>query len=634
MSVHVPSPEFMPPHVPRSSEYKMRKELRYLLFLFGIIFLIGFASASVTCSPSKLVLNKTQNTMPIMCDNTGNNSVTLTSSSSGISLSTGIVPAKSNQTIYVSMHSTTLPGIYYILNSNTLVSSVSVPQTTQSSTSSGCKLVQLPYTSTYLIKQGDVGSGTEIDVVASGCPALTFGKVSSQTGGSFTTIANQGNIINSNNQVTGYSFTVGWNAQGISTGTYTNTYTVSATDNQSNVYSLPVPISFIVSAGVSPITNFSLSDLPTCSLDKNQVALNSSLTLTCTNLINNIQINVPQYDFLQGGLPEITSTQETWKFIPQKTGNYNLSIYYTYQGLQVGSTVNLPFRVTLTGTAQAGTAIKPQFYPSLSQLSSGQTVIIQAVDNKTDSLLPNAKFYLNGQEFNGSTKLEAGVNYTLRISDVEDGYQDYVDNNLSINPKYINITLPNNIIAGKNIVVNVTPSNSTLYIDGVRLGSDNFTAVSGNHTLEAVASGYIDTYKNFTVTSAISVTSSSLWQRGTLFTFTLSKPTSYTINYAKPLSSSFTQIGSGNNNTGSFTPNSPGTYEILDSNGNQIYSNQIQAGQATWYYWAGGVVGVILIILIIIALTKRPKRSSGGYDPSGGYDDEDLGGVEGLDEMQ
>lgn len=395
---------------------------------------------------------------------------------------------------------------------------------------------------------------------------------------------------------------------GLTSNTNYNTFLDVNTGNQTS----KIPITIIVTGSSTPLTN--ITTYPTCSLDNTQYPMNSTGTLTCTNLVPGVTISVRPNSIIEGNVPSITSTQETWTFEPLEIGNTNITVDFYYQGIPVGKAVNFPIRITQGSLPLAGTLIKVEFFPELDQLAPGQNVTIQAVDNNTGNVLQGASYSLNGADHPGNIfSFQAKTNYTLRIT--SNGYNDYVQT-IYLDPKYIdlNILAPNGFYSGKQIYVNSTPENATLYLDDSPVNS-SFTASAGNHTLKATADGYLDTLKDFQISPAVTIVSSSLWQKGKEQTFKLNQVADYMISYAKDATSPFNTLASGTNDTITFTPNDAGVYSI-QADGQQIYSNTIdKAGISSTllYSLAGGILGLAVLITIILVLRKK---KSGGYDSS------------------
>ncbi len=490
--------------------------------------------------------------------------------------------------------------------------------------STGCYLYYSPYQGTYYLKQGIQGQGSEIDIFASsGCSSLTFNsaKATSGTALQFVTTPQQGLIT----QGKEYSLTPTWDTSGVSTGTYNLIYQISAQDNRNPISSLNIPLTITVQQGTTPLTNLTSSDLPTCSLDSSQYSLKSIGTLTCSNINANIIIS-PQPNQFISGEPVSSENPFIWKFTPIKLGITNLTVYFKYKNAPIGKPYTKQIRITSTGTATAGTSIIPKFFPPLNTLNGGQKVVIQAVDNLTNSLLTNAKLYLDGVLFNGTTKLLPERNYTLRISDVIDGYQDYVGK-IALNPKSVIIKIPNNLVSDTPIKIQLNPKDSTLSIDGdqenVTNGTITTTLTEGTHLLVADSNGYVTTKENITVIPSLTLNLTTNWKENVQQIILINRKTNWTILYAKSSSSQYNPISSGVGTRIVFTPQNTGLYEIQANDiviGNfQIKSSGIKKFLSN--YWA--VILILLIIGFVIFLVLR-NRGGGGYIPGGNFSGESL----------
>ncbi len=538
--------------------------------LLLIIFLLTFVSATyISMTPTQVNIHA-GNTQTISVhfvshQNISSQALTISPDSTWFS-STANFPLQADtpisKTIIVTIPQEATPGFHietfsYNGTSQLLVINVTNQQAT------GCYLYYSPYQGTYYLKQGIQGQGSEIDIWASsGCSDLTFNsaKATSGTALQFVRTPEQGLITPGRK----YSLTPTWDTTGVSTGTYNVIYQISAQDNGNQISSLNIPISMTVQQGTTPLTNLTASDLPTCSLDASQYSLKSIGTLTCSNINANIGI-YPQPNIYLSGKPVSSESPFIWKFTPIKLGMTNITVYFKYKNAPIGKPYTKSIRITSTGKATAGTSIVPKFFPPLDTLSGGQKVVIQAVDNLTNSLLTNSKLYLDGVLFNGTTKLQPNKNYTLRISDVMDGYQDYVGK-IYLNPKSIKIKLPTQLIANSPIKIQLTPKDSTLSIDGDNKNITNGTFVGslteGNHQLIANSNGYVTTKENITVIPSFSLNMTTKWEKGVQQVFLLNREANWTILHSKDSSAQYNPISSGVGKRVVFTPQNSGLYEI------------------------------------------------------------------------
>lgn len=597
---------------------------KLLTFLLPLIFMVSFISAtSLMPSTNQITLTNINPSQQITITNNGNSTYSLTTTPSEISLSSLTIPGNvTNFPLTISISSSAPIGNYtrqLIFNDGTTIN-ISIQNNPVLGNPQSCQLYTYPYTSTYQITQGSSGQGNQIKIVANNCPSLTFNDVTPSSGGSFVNIASKGQTGQT------YTFTLGWDTTGVPVGTYTNTYQVSATDSQGNVYTLnnPISVSLVVTQGISPISNFSASNLPSCSLTTTNLQINQTYSLSCTNLNPNIiispQIN-PQY--LIGNGISITSNTYNYNFIPLNPGVTNVTANFLYDNALVG----IPFtqEVTISSNGQApGTGMYMQFSPSIDSFNQSlgpYNTVVQAIDNATQSLITDATFYLNGVQVNNTLTLQPGVNYTLRAH--AEGYNDNVQY-IYINPQFINITIsPNPLIANTPVYVNVTPYDASVFIDGSSLtltnGTGNITLSAGNHNLVAIDQGYVQSNLTLDVLNQIGIVSTTQWILNTPQYVVLNREANWTILYAKDNTSSYSVIMGGQSQNISYTPQNRGNYEIQANGLNLgIYSIPpapiVTFFKNTWVIW---VVAVVVIFLVILILKQRGGSGGGISLPAG-----------------
>jgi len=169
----------------------------------------------------------------------------------------------------------------------------------------GCRLIELPHTTRYRIRQGETDVSSQIRIkVSTECPTLSM-DVNEETQMSKPMfLQGQTGEIEPGGE---FSFTIGLDADGVETGTYSNTYIVSGSAGD-DVYQKIIHLSTIVTISTSPSTNASFATMPTCSLDATEMQLNKSYKLTCSGRDVNLRIK-PQFDpeFFKGIYLEISS---------------------------------------------------------------------------------------------------------------------------------------------------------------------------------------------------------------------------------------------------------------------------------------------------------------------------------------
>ncbi|MBU0959065.1 MAG: hypothetical protein KKB31_03920, partial [Nanoarchaeota archaeon] len=305
-------------------------------------------------------------------------------------------------------------------------------------------------------------------------------------------------------------------AKNVQVGTYNTQISILATDSNGQISLPSVNVQIVVSVGISPVDNSTFSTKPDCALSSLEFNLNSTYEMTCTNVISNIQINVPYNEFFQGTKAEYSGGTYKYYFKALKLGSTKFVATFEY----LGSTIFTPFekevRISTSGSSPVGDVnLKLQFFQdgqeqTNTNLKAGK-VILMALDNKTSNIVKPFEIYLNGDFINSSEiTLDSEKVYTLRVT--ADGYNDFNLNNLSVAKKTIVITLiPNQeTYQAGDIIEITTDANASIMIDNVIILSKNYTLNKvGNVTIKAVKEGYLDSEKIILVDSDIYLDSTS-----------------------------------------------------------------------------------------------------------------------------
>lgn len=393
------------------------------------------------------------------------------------------------------------------------------------------------------------------------------------------------------------------NTEGLSSQTYSSKLKVNAFDKI-----FEIPFTIIVTAGSSPVTNFSVDNLPTCSLTSINLNLNNTYSMVCTNLQPDITIKpVIDNDYIYGNGLDTTSNQYIWYFKPKKMGNTIIKAEFYYRDSPVGDPFSQEVKITSTGSSIAGTSLKLLFTPSLDVLSDGEQTIIQLIDNKTNSLVENPSVYVNAipiTPLNNSDKsfpysFNTDTNYEIRGE--SPGYDDLVQT-VNITKKQITITLdPDKAIYDAGEVINITtdPENSTILIDGFASGNSYTALKSGNVSIKAEKEGYLDDEKIIFVQSSITLVPTSCtitpdkWESGKDVVCSLSENSTWEIYQNGTLENS------GTSDTVSFKLKE-GSFEIK-ANGISIWNQNIQKkGIMNWVkeHWLISIIGVFAIAFL------------------------------------
>lgn len=300
-------------------------------------------------------------------------------------------------------------------------------------------------------------------------------------------------------------------AKDISTGQYSDTLQLLLYDNLGNRITIPtVSISVLVTAGIQPITNFSLTELPSCSLDSLDLNLNNTYKLTCTRNNPNIEIR-PVIDsfYLKGVKVEETSTQYIYYFKGHKIGNTEMKVEFLYKNAVIGDIYSQEMRITPSGNSPIpGTILDFAFYQGsqgkgINDLGPGETRIL-VLDNGTRNIVNNHNLYLNGESTNSTISLASNTEYELRAS--SPGYLDRV---MTIRAKSVPIVITVSPLKSFYYVgekINITDSvNSTYLMNNIIITSPYTFTKAGNKTLKASKEGYVSSSKNITVLERVSL---------------------------------------------------------------------------------------------------------------------------------
>jgi len=488
-------------------------------------------------------------------------------------------------------------------------------------TTGQCRLIELPHTTSYRIKQGETTTSAPIKIkVSTECPTLSMSVAEETHMSKPMFLHGQSGDVTPGGE---FSFTIGLDATGIPTGQYQNTYIVSGYSGD-HVYEKRITLSTIVVAGESPITNETFASFPTCTLESD-MQLNQTYSLICNNENPNIDI-VPQYnDFFQG--VSVSESEGKFEYIikPLKLGNTVFRALFTYKGTPVGEPFEKEVRITQGNTPLQGTTLSVIFYQNeerkeITDLVPGETTIL-VKDSNTDSIVPEYTAYLNGKEINNTFQLEADKYYELIVS-----APGYLSSNINFSvvllPE-INVTLipSENFVEGSPIGINIEQENCTIFLDGKKELSTTIYPKKGEHSIEIICRGYANKIINITVKEQISIISNSTWKKGLEQVFVLNYPANWTVLYSKDLYSDKVKLNEGVGEKIIFTPKKAGIYQII-ANGISVATYDLEGFSCKkifkkWWFW-------VIIVLIVggglyVFFVRRKEEmelglSSGGFN--------------------
>jgi len=624
------------------SLYKTPSMIKRMFFFITVVFLISYVSATITLSPSTINLNvQPGNTvsLPIQVSTDSNLSQTIQISKNSGSYASWfnfdsyifsiINTNPANRIISINIPTGTSSGIYALnpqfnlegyTNGPVEIINLNVTSTTQPNPSN-CNIDIFPTILTNVkIQQGEIKT-RNIQLIVPSCynSYIKVNGVLLQTDEKPIELGeiSLGNIQPGNSVMIPISI----DATGTSTGQYSDTLEFQLYNSSGNKVEVsPVSISVIVTSGISPISNFSLSNLPSCSLSAIEMSLNSTYRITCSNINPNIDIHpVIDMGMIEGTNVIPSSSQYIYEFKPKNIGTTIIGLEFWYKFFPIGSGFQQEVRITPSGSEPvSGTTMKFEFIPSLSSAKNGDLITIHAVDNKTNSYVTNAQLFLDGILINGSFVINSERNYSLRA--VSNGYLDYIEY-VYINPKSINLTMPSSLVEGQSINVLTSPENASLFLDGQKVDNP-FYASAGSHELEAIYEGYQSNKINFSVSNSVQLIANSTWEKGIEQIFILNQNSTWQVLYAKDTTSQFNQVSSGNDDKVIFTPDKKGIYKIL-VNGEDKGTYEILGFDFNkkwwfmpWYLWFLIPIGIVVLIFL---LGKSPSKSIGDIS-SGGFD--------------
>jgi len=387
------------------------------------------------------------------------------------------------------------------------------------------------------------------------------------------------------------------NAIDVPTGTYSDVLQFLLYDSKGMKLDVPsVTISVTVTRGVTPITNFSLSELPTCTLNAIEMNLNNTYMLTCTKTDPNIDIR-PIIDtrYIKGISVEETSTQYIYKFQP----------------LMIGET-------------KFGTYLKFLFYPELDMLVDGEKLTILVADNKTGNIVPDFKLYLNGVEMQNNTLIvEANKEYEIRAT--APGYFDAVIN-FTVEPKQVKLILPGELYVGDSYNITVEPNNTIVKLNGVEIPTTNFIPTeAGVFTITAEAPGYKSVERNITIVEKLKVVSSPDYEledknnnfikelvKGEIYKIKLNKNATIQVLFSPFNSDEIKVIANSTSSEISFKPTQKGYYYI-DVGGERMKTYELTGFSLDIGSWFGRwwIVVVAVLALGVFLVYLRGKKTEG-----------------------
>lgn len=525
----------------------MRHRLSILFTILLAIFLLPFVIASVTCTTYSISATSDYGIIPssqnITCSNSDvNNSVVLTQLGSFFSTNPSPViigAGEANKQIQISFSLQNV-GTYtgYLSNMSNPITITQIVN--QPSQSQGCFIDIFPTVLTNIkIKRGETKT-RNIQFTLPSCflNYVTIQGISLQSDEQPIQLGeiSIGKVMPGNSVM----IPIEINSESASTGTYSDTLQFLVYNSSGSKINLPsVSISVIVTSSISPVSNFTFTDLPSCSLDATEISVNDSHRLTCSITNANFQVRpVIDSKFIRGISVSETSNQFIYEFRANTIGLTTIKAEFLYKNAPIGTPFSQDLRISYSGSSPiSGTKMDFNFY----QLGSKKTkenlvadsVTVLVIDNSTQSLVPSFTLYLNGQPTNNTFTLEADKTYELRASS-----SGYIDGVSILKVQEVPLSLIIDPIKdyyelGEKINVTSSPEGATIMLDNSVVASPFAISSEGVHTIKIVKAGYISAEKNVTVKTIITVTDTSIpfqdWKVGNTIVLRLSKPSKWVV---------------------------------------------------------------------------------------------------------
>ena len=179
-------------------------------------------------------------------------------------------------------------------------------------------------------------------------------------------------------------------------------------------------ITIIVKSNTNPLSVETFSTRPNCALSSNDIKLNSTHTLTCSGIVENLQVSPEYNEHLEGISVDTTSNIFTWTFKPIKLGDTLFRAVFTYKGAPIFSPFQSEIRVRTSTGIVGGTNLKLLFTPSLDIAKNGEVVAIQLLDNSSSSLIESPYIEINAIPLTNTSgrtffyTFRADQNYSIR----------------------------------------------------------------------------------------------------------------------------------------------------------------------------------------------------------------------------
>lgn len=602
---------------------------KILLAIVLSVVLMGLASA-VSCTSNSISkeyqTGSSTNQVQVSCTNSGNSTVQVSKTGNYFTINQDSINSSSSSIITVSFDPNAPSGFYNnfitFSDSSTPISvTLNVTAIQQTVTNPSSPIQVFPTSKVLTVQQGQEKTQNILISVPSNYPSsINIQSVDFNPG---TEVIKFGDLnlglVNPGQSV---SIPILFSGKDAQIGTYQTNLNIFATNSTGQILLPTINLQLQVTQGVSPITNNTFSTPPSCSLSASTMNLNNTYSLTCSNIVNNLQV-IPQVsDFFEGISVNYASNIYTYTFKPIKypsNGLTDFSAIFSFQGSPIYQKFMQQVRISASSGTLAGTNLKLIFTPGLDKAKNKEQVVIQLVDNSSGSLVQNPQIFIDAVPLTNSSfgsfyfNFEAFKNYSVR--GIAPGYNDLTNEiYLQTQPMTINI---NPSSGDGNTIFNISTSvaNASLFYNGI-LVSNPYTGnlPEGIVQLRATKEGYFETNVNITVSPGLRATPSGVLEKGISQILTLSRNVTWNLIYQDDVDALPTSLSSGSGGVVEFIPEKAGIYS-LKFDEKVFWTGEIKGWDGTLFgislwWWIGGPIILLGAIILIRRMRKGGDSSS------------------------
>ena len=414
------------------------------------------------------------------------------------------------------------------------------------------------------------------------------------------------------------------NADGVSVGQYSDTLQLLLYDNLGKKINVPsISVSVLVSSGITPLSNFSFAQIPSCSLDSITLNLNNTYKMTCSIPNPNIQVRpVIDSKYVRGVSVIETSSQFVYEFRAITLGQSTIGAEFIYKFAPIGTPFTQEIKITPSGTYNPGSVnLNIDFYQNgvkkkKDELLSAKTIML-VVDNSTGNIVNPFEIYINGLKSNDTVlDLESSKSYDLRVT--VGGYNDFVLTNLTAKKNQLEVILSpqkERYIQGDLLNVTSITDNLTIFLNDVVVTSPIYLS-GGNNTIRISKEGYKTGTLSIIAESlpAISTCSPQFneWKKGKEVICELTKSANWSVSLNN------IKIASGVGSRLNFKINDIGPLSILSDNNGMYSTTIVNSGwkifkwsymKEKWYWY----LGILAVMVVTVYVINKNKESTVGF---------------------